>query len=138
MKKFFLFSFAFILLSSCKDEVIQKPENLIDVKTMEDILYDLSLLQGMRANNQGILDSNNINPKTYVYKKYKIDSLQFVKSNQYYASDVKRYKRMYNAVNNRLTKNKTSIDSILKIKENKNPDAVKSNKKDSLDQGQVK
>ena len=138
MRKYFLFFFAFFLLSSCKDEVIQKPDNLIDVKTMESILYDLSLLQAMRANNQGILDSNNINPKTYVYKKYKIDSLQFVKSNQYYASDVKRYKRMYNAINNRLTKDKTTIDSILKIEENKNPDAVKSNKKDSLDQGQVK
>jgi hypothetical protein len=53
---------------------------------MIDIMYDLAVLEGIKYQNR-LLDSNQINSATYIYKKYKIDSLQLAQSNVYYASD---------------------------------------------------
>ena len=84
---------------------------------MVDIIYDLTILQAMRGNFQAKLDSNNIDVANYVYKKYKIDSLQFANSNRYYASDVASYNRMYNRVNERLVSEKAKADTLAKKEE---------------------
>jgi DNA polymerase II small subunit/DNA polymerase delta subunit B len=82
---------------------------------MKQIIYDLSLLQAMRGVNQAALDSNGINPATYVYKKYKVDSLQFAKSDQYYAvENIKHYEKMYAEISEAIVKEKTRIESELK------------------------
>ncbi|MES2545543.1 MAG: DUF4296 domain-containing protein [Bacteroidota bacterium] len=95
----------FLLLSiclSCEQSSIVKPDNLIDEDVMVDIIYDFSLLEAIKAENRTSLQENKINPNDYIYKKYKIDSLQFAKSDQYYASDVKNYKKLYEKVTKRL------------------------------------
>lgn len=117
MKYFFLFFIGFFFLVSCDDKVIEKPDNLIEKETMDDIIYDLTLLQAMRGGYQAKLDSNKIDVAGYVYKKYKIDSLQFANSNRYYASDVAAYNRMFNRVNERLLANKVKADTLAKREE---------------------
>lgn len=114
MKKIVFFFGLLVLFSSCNKDLVEKPDNLIDKRTMIDILYDMSLLDALKYQNPNSLYSNNINPKTYVYKKYKIDSLQFVKSNAYYAADYREYKKMFDALNDRLKKEKAKTDSIIK------------------------
>lgn len=117
MKKYFLL-LILALLTACKKETVEKPENLIPKDKMKDILYDLSLLQAIRGVNQAVLDSNQIDPTTYIYKKYKVDSLQFAKSDQYYAiENVKNYKKMYEEINDRVKKEKAHVDSLF-AKEN--------------------
>jgi len=118
MKKYFLLLIGFSFLVSCDDKV-EKPDNLIEKEKMDDIIYDLTILQAMRGSFQARLDSSNVNPANYVYKKYNIDSAQFVNSNRYYASDVAAYNRMYNRVNERLTANKVKADTIVKREEKK-------------------
>lgn len=82
---------------------------------MKNIIYDLAILQAMKGVNQAALDSNGIDPATYVYKKYKVDSLQFAKSDQYYAiENVKEYEKMYNEISELAGKEKMRIDSELK------------------------
>ena len=112
MKKYFLIGVGFCFLISCNNNAIDKPDNLIEKDKMVDIIYDLTILQAMRGNFQAKLDSNNIDAANYVYKKYKIDSLQFANSNRYYASDVASYNRMYNRVNERLVSEKAKADSL--------------------------
>jgi hypothetical protein len=115
MKKFFLFLAILMVLASCQKDTIEKPDNLIEREKMVDIIYDLSILQAMRNGNQAVLDSNKINPSTYIYKKYKVDSLQFARSNQYYAAEnIKNYEKMYVAVNDRLLANKAKADTLAK------------------------
>lgn len=115
MKKYVLIFGVFFVLASCQKEGIEKPDNLIPKEKMIDIIYDLSILQSMRNGNQAVLDSNKINASTYVYKKYKIDSLQFAKSNEYYAAEsIKNYEKLYESVNERLLKNKTLADTLAK------------------------
>ncbi|CAN1557555.1 Domain of unknown function DUF4296 [Flavobacteriaceae bacterium] len=105
-------------------DLVKKPDNLINKNKMGDILYDMSLLEALKYQNPNSLYENGINPKTYVYEKYKIDSLQFVESNAYYAADYREYKKMFDALNDRLNKEKASVDLIIK-KEQKKEIALK-------------
>jgi hypothetical protein len=119
MKKIVFFFGLLVLFSSCNKDLVEKPDNLIDKSTMIDIMYDMSLLNALKYQNSNSLYSNNVNPKTYVYKKYKIDSLQFVKSNAYYAADYREYKKMFDALNDRLKNEKAKADSVIKKEEKK-------------------
>lgn len=133
MKNFFLFFIGFCFLVSCEQKAIEKPDNLIEKEKMDDIIYDLTLLQAMRGGYQATLDSNKVDVANYIYKKYKIDSLQFVNSNRYYASDVAAYNRMFNRVNERLIANKIKADTLAKREEKlnlkKSTDTLKVNSK---------
>lgn len=94
---------------SCKNNSVEKPDNLIPRDKMVDILYDTSLIEAIK--NQNI--SGGISTKVgndYIYKKYKIDSLQFVKSNKYYASNIEDYKKMFEEVKARLTSETAKIE----------------------------
>ena len=104
-----LFGVLFLTLG-CKDSVISKPENLIEEDKMENIIYDLALLEGIKSHDPS--NFQNIKSNEYVYKKYKIDSLQFVKSTQYYVSDISKYKKMYDRVQKRLDDKKNPLDSL--------------------------
>jgi Domain of unknown function (DUF4296) len=95
----------------------QKPKKIIDKAVMKNILYDLALLQAIRSYSPEKFDKNNINPKTYIYQKYKIDSLQFAQNNKYYASDMESYKVMFQSVTDRLKIEKDALDTIIKRKE---------------------
>ncbi|RZJ25440.1 MAG: DUF4296 domain-containing protein [Flavobacterium sp.] len=90
-----------ILLAACGKPVVEKPANLIAEETMVDILYDLSLLDAMKSQSPQKLQLAK-DADTYVYKKYKIDSLQFANSSKYYASDLKEFRKIYDKVNDRL------------------------------------
>jgi hypothetical protein len=124
MKKIISLFALLVLFLSCNKDLVKKPDNLIDKKVMVDVMYDMALLDALKYQDPNSLYDNGINPKTYVYKKYKIDSLQFVKSNAYYAADYREYKKMYDALNARLKKEKASVDLIIK-KEQKKAVALK-------------
>jgi hypothetical protein len=99
------------LLSACSNSTVEKPKNLIEEDKMVDIFYDLALLEAIKAHNPGVIQEAK-DPNKYIYKKYRIDSLQFAKSNRYYATDINRYKKMYGRVGKRLERNKNMIDSL--------------------------
>jgi len=113
MKKLTAFLCLLIVLG-CGDTAVEKPERLIDEEVMIDILYDLAILDAMRTQKPLSLTMNNIDPDKYIYKKYKIDSLQFAQSNRYYASEIKSYKKMYERVQKRLQNQSEALDPSLK------------------------
>jgi hypothetical protein len=112
------------LFLSCNKDLVEKPDNLIDKKIMGDIWYDMAILEAVKYHNPNALYTNGINPKTYVFKKYKIDSLQFAKSNAYYAVDYREYKKMFDNLNDRLNNEKKAVDLLMK-KELKKETALK-------------
>jgi hypothetical protein len=118
MKKIlpFLAIFTFV---GCKDDLVKKPERLIEKSQMVNIMYDLSLLEAIKYQNPAVLDSNQIRPKQFIYKKYKVDSLQLAQNNVYYASDYKAYKIMFDEVVSRLEKDKLKAEKQLKSEEKK-------------------
>ena len=100
-------------LVSCNDGSVPKPENLIAKDKMIDILYDISLLEAIKTQNVNGGISSKVSNE-YIYKKYKIDSAQYVKSNKYYASDLEGYKSMFEAVKEKLNKKTLEIEAETK------------------------
>ena len=113
MKKVLCIFIGVLILFSCQQSAVEKPDNLIDEDTMEDIIYDLAVVEAIRTNNPSSLEKKNTTASSYIYDKYDIDSLQFVSSNHYYASDVHNYLKMYQRVEERLGKEKTKMDTII-------------------------
>lgn len=114
MKKIIPFFTILLVLFACKKELVKEPKNLIERDKMVDIMYDLSLLEAMRMENPILMDSFKDNTNQYIYKKYKIDSLQFAQSNIFYAANFKEYEKMYNQVKSRIDLKKIQIDSANK------------------------
>jgi len=119
MTKISSFFIVLILLVGCKNELVKEPKRLIEREKMVDIMYDLSLLEGMKAQNPALMDSIKYTSNQYIYKKYKIDSIQFAQSNIYYAADYKEYEKMYNQIKTRLDKEKNQVNSLIKAEAKK-------------------
>jgi len=113
----------FILLFSCNEKVVEKPENLIPAEKMTSVLYDVAVINAAKNMNQDILIEYNIEPMAYIYSKYGIDSLQFVKSDLYYASNPSEYETIYTAVKDKLEKDEKYMEE-----HNKKMDSIKAAK----------
>lgn len=96
---------------------IEKPQGLISTEKMELILYDLSVMNGLRSSQGRKEIFEPIMNVTYIYKKYKIDSAQLAASDSYYAKNPMQYLRIHRNVEKRLN---STIDSLNKSNQNKN------------------
>lgn len=111
---------AILTFLGCKDDLVKQPKHLIGRSQMVNIMYDLSLLDAIKYQNPAVLDSNQINPKQYIYKKYGVDSLQLAQNNVYYASDYTNYKLMFDEVVKRIENDKKKARALIKVEEKKN------------------
>ena len=91
-----------IAIFACSENPVRKPKVLLNEETMENILFDVAVLQAAKANSPDVLQSNNIDSKDFIYKKYKIDSATYHQNNRYYAGDVRQHKHMHKRVLARL------------------------------------
>ena len=96
-----LFGIVLLAVVACNEKLIEPPKNLIPEDQMTEILYDLALINGIRSINKTVLDTYEIETMPYLYQKYNVDSLQFVMSDQYYASIPEIYQRMYQEIESR-------------------------------------
>src|SRR5690606_2823410 len=107
------------MLVSCNEKIVEKPKNLIPQEKMVAILYDISLLNAARSINESILIEHDVEPMAYIYNKYKIDSLQLVKSDTYYASLPTVYETIYTQIKDRLAKEEELMEAERKETANK-------------------
>jgi protein-disulfide isomerase len=114
-----------ITLVSCSEKAIEKPKNLIEKATMENILYDLALLQAIKRHDYKILPNNSVDPKKYIFQKYKIDSAQFAQSNKYYSSEIDEYKKMYDRIIEKAEAEKKAIDLKAKKEDKANQKKIR-------------
>ena len=126
MRKFpVFFIFAFCVLVSCQDiERTPKPEDLIPEPKMVEVLTEIALLHGARTYNKNILQQKGVDPKAYLWQKYDIDSLQFLKSNDYYSENFEQYQRIYDSVKLRLERYKIVYDT-LREREERREDSIR-------------
>ncbi len=110
MKKrlFLILIIAFVL--SCAEEVIKKPEDLIPRETMTDLVYEMAVLNAAKSTNKAILEEHFEDPTDFLFRQYGVDSLQFVKSDMYYASQPLVYEAIYEEVSVRLEKERTELE----------------------------
>ena len=107
-----------LLVVSCeKSAKIKKPDNLISKDKMEDILYDLYIINASKAVNRKLLEEEGVRPEEYILTKYNIDSTQFSTSNTYYAHNTAIYQEIVDKVKARLEKEKETFEEIRKEEE---------------------
>ncbi|MBT8320192.1 MAG: DUF4296 domain-containing protein [Eudoraea sp.] len=102
MKRLLYLFVLLFLTAGCNEKVIEKPENLIAREKMVDILYDLALINSANAIDPKVLEKNQVEPMGYIFSKYGIDSIQFVRSDLYYAAIPLEYEAIYEALEERL------------------------------------
>ena len=114
MRNFILLVFLIIMMSCQENKNFDKPENLIDVPTMENIVYDLLLMQSIQSNAYTADQMETYFGNEYIYLKYNIDSLQLAVSELYYTKFPKVYLDIHKKVLARFTKLKDSMENVAK------------------------
>lgn len=98
------------LVSSCDQFYsTSRPKNLVSEDMMVDILYDLSIIDGIRQGSSRNDLFEEVLNASYVYIKYGIDSTQLALSDQYYATNPAKYIKIHNRVMLRLEQVEDSI-----------------------------
>lgn len=114
LKKTAVYLCCALWLVACAEKVVEPPENLIPQERMAEILYDLSLLNATSSISGTTLKEHGIEIMPYLYDKYGIDSLQFVTSDEYYASIPLTYEAIYKDVQSRLEKEVAEVEALRK------------------------
>ena len=116
-KPLFLELVVIITLLGCVDSgKVLKPSNLISENKMEQILYDATLMEVMSSFSKKNPAYEAILGKSYLYKKYSIDSLQLIESENYYAKNPRIFHRIHSAVLKKMDAVKDSLDLLIKNK----------------------
>jgi len=106
-----------IFLTSCGEKLLDKPEDLIAKDKMINILKDMTILNSARNLSVTVLHDYKIEPTTFVFSKYGVDSLQFVTSDRYYASLPNEYEAMYKEIEKQLEEEKEQMSELKRIKD---------------------
>ena len=135
MKNYIMISLVLLLFNCQMNEKYTDKSDIISEKKMIDIIYDMALINVSKGINKRILENNGMKPQTYILKKYKIDSMLFVRSNNFYSKDLDKYLYIYDQVLKKLEKNRQLInDSIEKI----NLEVQKKNKLNNKFKSEIK
>jgi uncharacterized protein DUF4296 len=126
MKKVVLFIVLSFLLSCTSATIYKKPENLIPRDQMVALLTDMYIANSIQR-NPNKSGKKNIKYMSLVYKKYNIDSTRFKESNQYYTSNIKLYKAIYQEVLDTIEKLEKKYTRLNQIR-----DSIKKIKSDSI------
>ena len=109
-----------LLFFSCAEKLKERPEKLIPKEKMVEIIKDLAILNSARTTYVAILQKNGVEPMSYLYAKYGIDSTQFSDSNRYYASIPEEYEEIYSKVEARLEIQKEDVEENKRVKDSMN------------------
>ena len=107
MKKTAFLILSAIALYSCGGP--DKPKKLLSEKEMENILYDMAMLQAIKSFTPKALDDNKVDSRNYIFKKYKIDSLTLAQNHLYYAHNLEAYTKMQEHIAGRITAEREKI-----------------------------
>ena len=110
-------SFSYIVVialffGGCKKNIVPKPDHFLDAKQMEQLLYDLALLESIKNYDAQYLDSLQGTPQEYIYNKYGTDSIAIAQNMIYYASFPKVYDQIVHNVDTRLKEQSDSLQAM--------------------------
>ena len=128
--KYFSIIFLIIVFGCQSVTTSEKPDDLIPKDKMIDMMMESYLSNAARSVNNRKIRSYGLKLDSLIYAKYDVDSLQFAKSNDYYAADLETYESIFTTIDERLNALKTKADSIQKVNaENENEEKSEEEKK---------
>ena len=112
MRSFLYIVVIALFFGGCKRNIVPKPDHFLDAKQMEQLLYDLALLESIKNYDAQYLDSLQGTPQEYIYNKYGTDSIAIAQNMIYYASFPKVYDQIVHNVDTRLKEQRDSLQAI--------------------------
>lgn len=123
-----------VFITSCEPKLKpEQPQGLISKGDMVNVLYDMFVINSAKGINRKVLEVNGLFPENYILEKYKIDSLQFAQSNNYYAHDLEVYASIIEDVKAKIEKEKKVFLEI----DEKEQEAAKK-RRDSIKEERIK
>lgn len=107
-----LIGLMFFTALSCSTRMLEPPDQLISKDKFVDILYELTVYNGVKNNTTPAFTSSDLQIMPYLYSKYDFDSVQFFESNLYYASSGDLYLAMLDTVRARIERTEILLDSL--------------------------
>ena len=84
-----------------------KPDNLIDKEQMENIIFDILILNSINVNS--LMSKIEVISDEFIFDRYSVDSIQFYESEIYYSKRPKDHFEIYSNVKRRILKKMDSI-----------------------------
>lgn len=109
MKKITYIIILLLIFTACRQNIVPKPKNFLDEQQMENLLYDMAILETMKNSHAYLLDSLQFNPQEFIYQKYHTDSISLSQNMIYYASYPKEYDDIVQKVEKRLNAQRDSM-----------------------------
>lgn len=107
------------MFASCQDVIRpKKPKNLIAKDKMAEVLTEAYLANAARSVDNKFVMVKGVKLDSLIYTKFGIDSLQFVRSNDYYAANVNAYIEIFQKVDSNLSALEKKVDSIRELNYN--------------------
>ncbi len=111
--KFVLVVLGVLLMFSCQEiSEVERPNDLIPEQKMVEVLTDLSLINSAKNYNRRMLEATGLRPNEYLYQKHNIDSLQLVRSTEYYADNPAQIERIYREIQENLGEIRDKLEII--------------------------
>lgn len=105
----------FVFLVGCTNVYkVPKPDKLIPQTAMENILYDMTIINAAGTYNSQRFSQTGVDPACHVFEKYNIDSAQYAQNTLYYAASLDEYKELIDKVKARIEKEHKAADSAFK------------------------
>jgi len=105
----FLFFFSCGKINQDKNSI-----NLIEPDLMEKIMQDVLLMKNIKRNNYASSEKKHFLVDQYILEKYGIDSIEFMRAQEYYSKNPKEYLPIFNKIKIKLLKLKDSIQKAEK------------------------
>ena len=85
----------------------KKPDNLIDKEQMENIIFDILILNSINANS--LMSKGEVVGDEFVFERYSVDSIQFYESEIYYSKRPRDHFEIYSNVKKRILNKMDSL-----------------------------
>lgn len=112
MMRYFCCAILLLMLGCQHVEKPEMPDDLIARDVMIDILTDAYLSNAAKSVNNKVIRQRGIKLDSFLYNKYGIDSLRFVRSHAWYNSDLDTYENMFVEIEKRLADMAAELDSV--------------------------
>ena len=120
----YVYLFLFISFFSCGENIVSKPERLLSKQEMENLMYDLAIIDALRDVDYRLIDTLAPNLQEIIYKKHNVDCTLVVNNMIYYSSLPKEYDKIIKNVENRLKKERESLSEETKKEESNKENAA--------------
>ena len=87
----------------------KKPDNLIGKELMENIIFDILILNSINVNS--LMSKIEVISDELIFERYSVDSIQFYESEMYYSKRPRDHSEIYSNVKRRILKTMDSIST---------------------------